>query len=222
LQPKLPVGYQLLGDIAGARGQSRAAIDAYRQAFKAQPNSATVLPLIRMLSAQGEAAEAQSTADQWLKTNPRDLVVRKALGDHLARNKDFARARTEYEAAAKLAPGDAEVLNNLANVQLNLKDHKAAVATAEQALAKSGSNALVIDTLGWALFQDGQNDAALIKLRDARLRAPGNPEVRYHLAASLAKAGKRSEAREELISALRDHPNFESQSAAKALLETLK
>lgn len=222
LQPREPIGHQLLGDIANARGQSRAAVDAYRQAFKAQPSTGTVLPLLRLLSAQGEAADARNTAEQWLKTNPRDLAVRKALGDHLARNKDFSRARTEYDAAVKLAPGDAEVLNNLANVQLALKDVKGAIASAERALAKSAGNVLVIDTLGWALFQDGQHDAALIKLRDARLRAPGNPEVRYHLAAALAKAGKGPEARDELMSALRDHPNFESKSAAKALLETLK
>lgn len=222
LQPRLPAGYHLLGDIASARGQQRAAVDAYRQAMKAQPSSATVLPLVRMLSTQGEAAEARATADQWLKANPRDVAVRKALGDHLARNRDFARARVEYEAAAKLAPADAEVLNNLANVLMSLKDHKAAIATAELALVKNSSNPLIIDTLGWALFQDGQNDAALIKLRDARLRAPRNPEVRYHLAAALVKAGKPTEAREELTSALRDSPNFESQSAAKALLDTLK
>jgi cellulose synthase operon protein C len=222
MQPKSPIGYQLLGDVANARGQSRAAVDAYRQAFKAEPNSATVLSLVRMLSAQGEAAETRNTAEQWLKANPRDVVVRKALGDHLARNRDFSRARVEYEAAAKLSPGDAELLNNLANVMLYLKDYKAGIATAEQALARNPGSPAIIDTLGWALLQDGQNDAALIKLRDSRLRAPGNPEIRYHLAMALAKAGKQAEARDELTSALRDNPVFESQAAAKALLETLK
>jgi Flp pilus assembly protein TadD len=117
---------------------------------------------------------------------------------------------------------DAELLNNLANVYLNLNDFKAAATTAEAALLIVPNNPLVIDTLGWALFRAGQNDAALQKLRDARLRAPNNPEIRYHLAAVLAKAGKRLEAREELTAALRDKPQFESQSAANALLETLK
>jgi hypothetical protein len=37
----------------------------------------------------------------------------------------------------------------------------------------------------------------------------------------LAKQGKRAEAKEELTTALRDYPQFESQSAAKALLATL-
>ncbi|RZJ13410.1 MAG: PEP-CTERM system TPR-repeat protein PrsT [Rubrivivax sp.] len=222
LQPKLPVGYQLLGDVASARGQTRAAIDAYRQAYKAQPTSATTLALLRLLSAQGEAAETRSTASQWLKANPRDLNIRKALADHLARQGDFSAARTEYETILKTAPGDAEVLNNLANALLQLKDVKAALAVAERAVARSPTNAIVMDTLGWTLVQDGQHEAALIKLRDARLRAPANPEIRYHLAVALARSGKRAEAREEVSAALQDHPNFESRRAADALLGTLK
>lgn len=222
LRPKLAVGYQLQGDLALRRGQARAAVDGYRQAFKTQPNSGTALQLVQMLSAQGEAAEATSTASQWLKANPRDVQVRKALGNHLARNRDFTRARSEYEAAVKLAPNDPDALNNLANVLIQLKDFKAAIRTAEQALGQGVQDPMIVDTLGWALFQDGQNEAALIKLRDARLRAPGNPEVRYHLAATLAKAGKRNEARDELQAALRDHPQFDGRTEAKALLDTLK
>lgn len=222
LQPKAPIGYQLLGDIALARSQPRVAVDAYKQAFKIQPGSATALRLITMLSAQGETAEATSTATQWLKANPRDAAVHKALGDHLARNREYSKARSAYEAALKLVPDDPGALNNLANVQIRLKDFKGAIASAERALVKGGQDPILVDTLGWALYQDGQNDAALIKLRDARLRLPGNPEVRYHLAATLVKAGKRAEAREELETALRDHPQFDGQSEAKALLDTLK
>ena len=102
------------------------------------------------------------------------------------------------------------------------KDYKAAISTAELALSKSNNEPIIVDTLGWALFQDGQIDAALLRLRDARLRSPSNPEVRYHLAATLAKAGKRTEARDELQAALRENLPFEGQAEAKALLDTLK
>ena len=148
--------------------------------------------------------------------------MHKALGDHLARNRDFTRARSEYEAAVKLAPNDAQALNNLANVLIKLKDYKAAISTAELALSKGNNEPIIVDTLGWALFQDGQIDAALLRLRDARLRSPSNPEVRYHLAATLAKAGKRAEARDELQAALRENLPFEGKAEAKALLDTLK
>lgn len=219
--PKLGIGYGLQGDLASARRQPAAAIEAYRQAHKAEPSVGTALALINSLGAQGQLAEARTVADNWLKTRPSDTQVQKSLADLLARSGDFARARVAYEAVLKLAPDDVEALNNLANVHLRLKDTRSAVATAEQAVAKAPANPLVIDTLGWALFEAGQTDAALAKLRDARLRAPTNPDIRYHLAAVLAKQGKRVEAREELTTALRDYPNFESQSAAKALLATL-
>lgn len=219
--PKLGIGYGLQGDLASARRQPAAAIDGYRQAHKVEPSVGTALALINALGAQGQLQEARAVADGWLKANPADVQVQKSLADLLARSGDFTRARTAYESVLKLAPDDVEALNNLANVHLRLKDTRSAIATAEQAAAKAPTNPLVIDTLGWALFEAGQVDAALVKLRDARLRAPSNPDIRYHLAAVLAKQGKRAEAREELTTALRDYPQFESQSAAKALLATL-
>lgn len=222
LKPGLALGHQLLGDIAGARGQPAAALDAYRQAFKLQPASATALPLMRLLSSQDKTAELRTTAERWLKTNPNDMAVHRLLGDHFARHGDFAGARAIYEAAAKLPSRDAELLNNLANVHLQLGAFKAARDVAQQALTLAPNNPLVIDTLGWALHNAGESEAALQKLRDARLRAPNNPEIRYHLAVALAKGGKKGEARDELAVALRDNPHFESRNAAKALFDTLK
>lgn len=220
--PKFPGGHQLLGDVASARNQGPAAIAAYREAHRLQPSTATAVPLLRLLSIQAQGSDARALATEWLKTHPSDLAFRKAYADHLARAGDFARARHEYEAALKLAPDDAEALNNLANILLALKDTRAAVNAAEQAVARSPTQAIYADTLGWALFQDGKVEASLLKLRDARLRLPKHPEIRYHLAVVLAKTGKIAEAREELSVALKEHPAFESRSAASALLQTLK
>jgi len=130
-------------------------------------------------------------------------------------------ARTHYENLLKLVPSDSEVLNNLANVLLRLKD-PGAIKIAEQAVAKAPNNPNAIDTLGWALFQGGQVDRALQLLRDARLRDPASPEIRYHLAAVLAQTGRKTEAREELESALKAGRTFESTAQATALLKTLK
>jgi len=220
-QPALAVGHQLLGDVALARKQPGAALEAYRQAFKVQPGSASLLPLLATMSAQGNAKGAQQMAEQWLKANPRDIAVRKSLANGLARAGDFGGARKAFEELLKLAPNDAEALNNLANVLLKLKD-PAAVAVAEQALARNPSDANLIDTLGWTLFHNGQTELALQLLRDARLRDPGNPEIRYHLAATLAKAGRKAEARDELATTLRDKLAFNGAAEAQALMQTLK
>lgn len=218
--PKLGLGPALLGDIAMARGQTAAATDLYRSAQQTEPNTATLLRLLNALARQGNGRSAVQLAEQWLKKNPRDLALHKALADALARDGNFAAAATAYQTALKLKPNDAEATNNLANVQMHLKD-PAAVKTAEAALALAPGNALIIDTLGWAMFQNGQAERALQLLRDARLRLPGNPEIRYHLAAVLSHTGRKSEAKEELDSALATGLDFESKAEAQQLRRTL-
>lgn len=219
-QPKLSIGYSLLGDVAMAQRQPGNAVDAYRKAHELESNSASLIRLFRALSGQHNSAPALRLAEQWLKTYPGDLSVQKILADGYARVGDFKSARLAYEAALKLSANDAETLNNLANVQMRQKD-PAAVKTAEAALASAPGNAMIIDTLGWALFNNGQPERALQLLRDARLRQPANPEIRYHLAAVLAQAGRRSEAKEELRAALRDRPEFEARAEAEKLLSSL-
>lgn len=224
LAPKRAIGHSLLGDVALARGQTAAAVDAYRRAHDAEPSTETLLRLYRTLFRQDGGKPALQLTEQWAKTRPQDTVVRKALADGYASVGNFAAARGHYEGLLKTVPDDAEVLNNLANVLLRLKD-PSAIAVAEKALAKDATNANAIDTLGWAMFQTGQPahiDRALQLLRDARLREPGNPAIRYHLAAVLAQFGRKAEARDEVEAALKAGRGFEEQAAAESLLKTLR
>ena len=222
--PKRAIGYSLLGDIAEARGQTAAAIEAYRRAHQAEPSSDTLLRLFRALSSQDGGKPALQLAEQWVKAHPQDLVVRRALADAYARAENYPAARSNYEILLKAKPDDIGAMNYLVNVLLRLKD-PSAIAMGEKALVLAPANANVIDTLGWALFQSGkadQADRALQLLRDARLREPGNPEIRYHLAAVLAQSGRNTEARDELDAALNDGRNFDGLAAAQALRKTLR
>ena len=219
--PKLAVGYSLLGDVATARTQAPTALENYRKAHQLEPSSETLLRLFRALSTQDGGKPAMALAEQWLKANPKDTITRRALADTYARTGSFKLAKTTYEELLKQQPDNSAVLNNLANVLLKIKDPEA-VKIAEQAVAKNPNNANAVDTLGWALFQNGQVDRALQLLRDARLREPGNPEIRYHLAAALAKIGRQKEAREELEAALKPGTPFEGSTDAAALLKTLQ
>jgi cytochrome c-type biogenesis protein CcmH/NrfG len=219
-QPKRAVGYSLLGDIAMARGQNALALDNYRRAYQLEPSTETLLRLSRAMGDQDGGKAAAQLAEQWTKTHPKDIQSQKALADGYARTGNLPQAKLAYERALKIDPDDAEVLNNLANVLLLLKD-SGAVKVAEQAIAKNPGNAATIDTLGWALLKNGQSDRALQLLRDARLRQPGNPEIAYHLATALAQAGRKTEAKSELESALRSGVAFEGLEQAKALLKSL-
>lgn len=218
--PRQAIGHSLLGDIAQSRGQTAEALEAYRRAHQTAPSTDTLMRQFRLLAGKDDKAALQ-LAEQWLKTHPKDVAVLRALADGQARTGNYIAARKSYESLQKLAPDDGIILNNLANVLFRLKD-PGAVRVAEQAVAKSPGNAFAIDTLGWILFQSGETDRALQFLRDARLRAPDNPEIRYHLAVALATAGRKAEAREELEVAMRGNPVFDGSVDAAVLLKSLK
>lgn len=220
--PKLAIGHALLADVAMSRGQTAAAIAALRRAHELQPSNLTVMRLFdTMLLQDGSGQASMALAETWLRSRPKDLTVQKMLADTQARMGSYSAAKRSYEAVLKLRPDDASALNNLANVLLRQKD-PAALKVAEQALAQSTRNPLLLDTAGWANHMAGNKDRALALLRDARLREPGNPEIRYHLAAVLAQAGRKAEAREELDAAMRTNLTFEGIHEAESLLATLK
>ncbi len=219
--PKLALGHSLLGDIAQSRGQPTQAVEAYRRAYQTEPSTNTFMRLFGALANQDGGKAAIELAQQWTRLHPKDARAQKALANTYARSGQFALAKTSYEILVALTPDDSDALNNLANVLLRLKD-PAAVKMAEQAVAKNPNDANAIDTLGWALFQAGQTERALQYLRDARLRQPGNPEIRYHLAVVLALTGRKAEAINELESALKDGQGFETATEAAALLKALK
>lgn len=222
--PKISVGYALLADVALSRGQTAVAIEALRHAHEVQPSSQSLLRLFSALlgpDAGKPAPAAIDLAEAWLRGHPKDLVVHKALADAQARAGNFAAAKRGYDAVLKNRPDDAEALNNIANVLLRQKD-PGALKFAEQALEQSPRHPLLLDTAGWANHIAGNKDRAILLLRDARLREPGNAEIRYHLAAVLAQAGRKTEAKEELEAAMRANVTFEGIQDAKTLLATLK
>jgi Flp pilus assembly protein TadD len=168
----------------------------------------------------GNAAEA--FADGWLKQRPADTTVRRALGEHLMTRERWAGARVAFEDLVKRNPNDAASLNNLANILLKLNDPIKALGFSERAIKAAPGNPLVVDTHAWVLHRNGRHEQALGLLRDARLRAPDNAEIRYHLAAVLAKLGRNAEARSELRAALQSPAGLESVKDAQELLNTLK
>lgn len=220
--PQQAIGHSLIGDVAWARGDLSAAASAFRRAHQVQPSTDTMLNLHSAIKRLEGAKSALGFVEQWLRTHPEDRAALAAAAGLQAGTGQLPAARRGYEALLVDTPDDPELLNNLANVLLLQKAYPQAAAAAERALAAAPNHAGVIDTLGWALFHQGQTDRALQLLRDARLRLPTDPTVRYHLAAVLTKAGRREEARTELADLLARTPRFEGSEQARSLLQSLQ
>lgn len=218
--PRSAMAHSVQGSSYLARGNASQAIESFRRAYQSQPSAQTLLQLFDAMAPHDKAG-AVAVARQWIQSRPRDQRVRSALAEFYVRSADYRAARGLYEEVLRLAPNDTAALNNLANVQLRLSDGTA-LATAERALALQPSSAIVLDTAGWAAHHAGQHERALQLLRDARLRDPGRPVIRFHLASVLAKAGRHAEARDELHAALKDGRRFDGDDEAQALLRSLK
>jgi cellulose synthase operon protein C len=218
--PRLALGQALVGDVAAARGQWPASIEAYRKAHTLEPTPSSAARLQRALS-QRDVPGALRMGEQWLKANPRDLPVLLLHADNLALSRNMAAARGAYEQALQLSPNNANALNNYAHVLLALGDGPGATKAAAAALAARPDAPFIIGTAGWVAFKTGQPDRALQLLRDARLRDPENPDTRYYLAAALAAAGRKAEARDELRAALQAGREFASAADAQELLRSL-
>lgn len=218
--PKLGVGHALLGDVAARREQPAQAIAHYRRAHDLERNSASAARVYQLMSGLDGAA-AETFARDWLKVMPNDVGLRRQMAARAARAGRWDDARLLYEAILVQTPQDADALNDLANVLVELGS-PAALAIAEKALTLKPTTAYVLGTAGWAALKSGQTDRALQLLRDARLRDPTNADTRYFLSAALNKSGRTAEAKLEIEAALQAGRPLMHEAAAKELARTLR
>ena len=203
--PNHPVTLVTAGHIAYSRGQPGKALGFYKTIWDREPSTSLAMTMAQAHAANKEPEKGIALLESWARKQPRDVTVQRALADlQLFAGKPEA-ARQGYDALVKANPNDPVLTLAYAKVLTALKD-PAALTMAERAYKLAPGNTPIADGYGWALVQSGSLEAGVRILREARLREPGNAVVRWHLAAGLAKAGKKQEAREELQAALAASP----------------
>lgn len=207
---------RLAGDLAMAKRTPVEALRYYRAAWTKAPSSGLALAALTAAFRAGSGAQGVELLEAWLRTHPEDGVARSALAEGYLRLNRLAEARSAYEALLAREPQNGAAANNLAQVLLRLND-AGAVPIAEKAVKLAPGDANVLDTLGWARARSGALEIGLTTLRDASLKAPESRDIRYHLAWTLFRSGKREDARAELAAALRGNGEFESAPEARQL-----
>lgn len=218
--PSRPSGLRLQGDYAVRLKQYAEAEKAYAEAFRLSPSFELLQRRASMAVVLGKPKSVVPDVQAWIKERGAEAPAREMLAELWMRDGDWKAAREAYERLVADGLVSANVLNNLANVLITTGEG-APVAVAEKAYALAPADVGVVDTLGWAYARAGRLDEGLRHLRDARLRAPEEPEIRWHLGYALAKLGRIEDARTELQAALEGTPTGPWVEAAKALLGQL-
>jgi tetratricopeptide (TPR) repeat protein/uncharacterized membrane protein YhaH (DUF805 family) len=174
-----------LGRIAYNRGDFAAAERELREAVRLQDDRDNRVLLSKILTAQGNAAEAEELARSATRMDPASVSAHDALALALARRGGRAReAIAESVAVAQASPEDPEYQSHLAWLlatgagEASLRKTKQAVAIAELAVGTTRSrDARALDALALALAADGRFDAAAAKAELAMQRASASEQL---------------------------------------------
>jgi len=211
LEAQLMLGkaYARQGDVAAARAVHEAAI------LKAPADPRGYLALAA-LEPTDSPAQLAALERGW-KAIPGNTTLAVFLGSGLHRQDRIADAIGVYEQALAKNAGDPLVTNNLASLLLEQNKDKASLARALE-LAKplaDASDPLLLDTLGWAYFSNGDFANAVRTLERAVAVDGNNGLLQFHLGQAYAAAGNPVSARQHLRLAL-DKGGEQSEFANEA------
>lgn len=183
-------------------------------------SSDTVILLARALAYQGDSTRSLEVLNERLATEPQNLklLLHKA-GLYLAKGEEAA-ALTVYNEVLIYYPEHLATLNNVAwlsrenNIEL-------ALATAKKAYALSPRDPFVLDTYGDITVLAGNYSEGVELIREALQRAPGDNQIKLHLARVLIKGEDNEEARRLLEAIVSSAPESDLGREAAKIIGTL-
>ncbi len=209
----------LMGDILYLQHDFKAAEIAYRSASKSYPNDLRiVIGLSATLEAVDMIDDAVQILNKWLDEHEDDKVAKERIAEFYWRNGNLDKAADAYVSIIKMGINDPMVSANLANIYLELNNPES-MKHASYAYRMLTNDPYVIDTHGRALMAHKKPSEAIMVLKRAVKRAPGNAEYHYHLALAYLAKGKVVDLVAELDKALMLDANFKGADDARVKLK---
>lgn len=215
-------GWILEGDVEMNRGQAGAAVRSYRQGLAKLPSSDLAVKLHQALRSNGETAQALAFEEEWLAKYASDADFMLYLGETAVQQGRNEAAERQFERAIQAGAKSPQAYNNLAWVR-HLAGNPKALESAEKAYQLAPKSAPVLDTLAAIHASAGRMDRAVEFQTKAVAIEENQPNLRLHLAKYLLAAGKRAEAKTQLVRLNELGASFPDQAAVQKLLgETAK
>ncbi len=184
------------------------------------PAAYTLLASIDL--AHGAVEKAKQHLRKAIEVNPDSVTNFMVLKDLYERERNWEEVKKLYEQALKVDPNSAHLANDLAYYYLEHGgDIGQAVSLAQAAKQKMPDSPVVSDTLGWAYYKSGRQEAAILQLQEAVRLSPDNSVYRYHLGMAYRAAGQFESARGEFRKALAGQQDFPYAVRARVALNQL-
>jgi len=174
---------EMAGNTTGRNDYVNLAIENYKAAIKADPNSALLAEeLSDLYSQSGRMRDGQTDAEQAIKTNPNDLAAHRILARIYVRQIDAQRGRVnetmvrqatqEYQKITELAPKDADSWVWLGRLQSASQNTDAAERAFKKALEIEPENEDGLTGLATVLGIKGDEAGAAELLKKASEKNP--------------------------------------------------
>tara|TARA_R110002073_G_scaffold236876_7_gene397910 strand:+ start:3008 stop:5899 length:2892 start_codon:yes stop_codon:yes gene_type:complete len=213
-----PAADILSGDLHLALKNYTQAREAYHAALRIGDNPVAIMGLYKAHAGLGDDKEAIRVLEDWYQKYPEDIRSALSLGAAYRRAGQIETAVVFHEKLVQDNPDMPVVLNNAANIHFLAGTKDKALEYARKAHELMPDNANIMDTLAWIETRLDNPEAALPLLRKAMVLHFSDPEIKYHLAITLDKLNRRSEARKLLTEALASRKNFADKDEAQAIL----
>ncbi|MBZ5610602.1 MAG: tetratricopeptide repeat protein [Acidobacteriia bacterium] len=210
----------LIVSTAEASGKFDLALSELAEMAAKSPNSAEVqIRIAELQKKQGHAAAALEALQRARQLDPKRRGLDAAMANLQEEMGKKTEAVASYRKALSETPDNPVVLNNLAYLLTETGgDLEEALRLVTQGVRKAPGNPNLQDTLAWVQLKKGNASAALPILSSITQKYPDDATFRYHYAAALLRSGDRTEARQQLQTALSKQPAQPLEQEIRTLL----
>jgi cellulose synthase operon protein C len=209
-QPDSALAHELRGRVLAAQGEFAASRAAFERSLALDTRRLAALSSLAALDLQeNKSDQAIKRYEAFLKEDPQNHLAMLGLAE--LRKKAGAPAQEVNDliaSAVKLAPGETAPRLKLIDQLLEQRQIKAAMSTAQEAVAAFPDDVELLDAAGRALMADGNLQQALSTFRRITSIDPGLPVAHLRMADVYGAQGNRGAQIASLLRALEIDPNL--------------
>jgi len=193
IMPKSHLAYELEADYYLDKKQYKQSLAKLKQAWAIKQSIQMANKFQTIYNETNQSSLAFDAWNELASSKQNDFKVQLGYAIRLYQDKQLNKAKSVLEAQLTQYPENVVLLNNLANIYLELND-KNALKIAQKALSIHPDSPAIQDTVGWIYAQQNKDYEKAIELLEPAYKASLDNTIKQHLITALTNAGRTAEA----------------------------